>query len=88
MNDLRIHHVTFTTDSISVSFSDERSVVVPLSSFPRLGAASPLEREKWQLIGRGLGVHWEALDEDLSVENVLLAYSRTKTSEYAQVFQM
>ena len=83
MNDLRIHHVTFSGDSMSVSFSDERSVTVPLSSFPRLRAASPAEREQWQLIGRGLGVHWESLDEDLSVENVLLAYSRTKTSEYA-----
>ena len=83
MNDLRIHHVTFVGDSMSVSFSDERSVTVPLSSFPRLRAASPSQREQWQLIGRGLGVHWESLDEDLSVENVLLAYSRTKTSEYA-----
>ncbi len=83
MNDLRIHHVAFAADSMSVSFSDERSVVVPLSSFPRLHAASSAEREQWQLIGRGLGVHWESLDEDLSVENILLAYSRTKTAEYA-----
>ena len=87
MNDLRIHHVTFSGDSMSVSFSDERSVAVPLSSFPRLRAASPTEREQWQLIGRGLGVHWESLDEDLSVENILLAYSRTKTSEYAHASQ-
>ena len=83
MNDLRIHHVTFSGDSMSVSFSDERSVAVPLSFFPRLRAASSAEREQWQLIGRGLGVHWESLDEDLSVENILLAYSRTKISEYA-----
>ena len=82
MNDLRIHHVTFSGDSMSVSFSDERSVAVPLSFFPRLRAASFAEREQWQLIGRGLGVHWESLDEDLSVENILLAYSRTKISEY------
>ena len=87
MNDLRIHHVTFSGDSMSVSFSDERSVAVPLSSFPRLCAASSAEREQWQLIGRGLGVHWESLDEDLSVENILLAYSRTKTSEYAHASQ-
>ena len=85
MNDLRIHHVTFSGDSMSVTFSDERSVVVPLSDFPRLRAASPSGREQWQLIGRGLGVHWELLDEDLSVENVLVSYSRTKTSEYAHI---
>ena len=83
MNDLRIHHVTFSGDSMSVSFSEERSITVPLSSFPRLRAASAVEREQWQLIGRGLGVHWESLDEDLSVENILLAYSRSKTAEYA-----
>ena len=83
MNDLRIHHVTFSADSMSVSFSDGHSVAVALSAFPRLRAASPSEREQWQLIGRGLGVHWESLDEDLSVENILLAYSRSKTSEYA-----
>lgn len=84
MNDLRIHHITFSGDTMSVSFLDERSVVVPLSAFPRLRKASPSEREQWQLIGRGLGIHWELLDEDLSGENVLVAYSRTKTSEYAR----
>jgi len=87
MNELRIHHVTFSADSMSVSFSDERSVAVPLSAFPRLRAAAASEREQWQLIGRGLGLHWESLDEDLSVENILLAYSRTKTSEYAHASQ-
>jgi Protein of unknown function (DUF2442) len=66
-----------------VCFSDERNVAVLLSSFPRLSAASPSEFEQWQLIGRGLGVHWELLDEDLSVENFLLADSRSKTSGYA-----
>lgn len=83
MNDLRIHHVTFTDDSVSVSFSDGRSVAVPLSFFPCLRVASSIERGQWQLIGRGLGVHWELLDEDLSVENILLAYSRSKASVYA-----
>jgi len=87
MNDLRIHHVTFACDSMSVTFSDERSVAVPLSSFPRLLAAPPAEREQWQIIGRGLGVHWESLDEDLSVENILMAYSRNKTAEYSQASQ-
>jgi len=87
MNELRIHHVTFSADSMFVSFSDERSVAVPLSAFPRLRAASAPEREQWQLIGRGLGLRWESLDEDLSVENILLAYSRTKTSEYAYASQ-
>lgn len=83
MNDLRIHHVAFGAESMSVSFSDGRGIEVPLSAFPLLRAASSSAREQWQLIGRGLGVHWESLDEDLSVENILLAYSRSKSSEYA-----
>ncbi len=83
MNDLRIHHVTFSADSMSVTFSDERSITVFLSYFPRLREAQPRQREQWQLIGRGLGVHWEVLDEDLSVENILSAYSRAKADEYA-----
>ena len=83
MSDLRIQRLSFSEDSVTVAFSDARSVVVPLRYFPRLEAAGSAEREKWQLIGRGLGVHWEALDEDLSVENILLAYSRSKAGEYA-----
>ncbi len=54
MNDLRIHHVSFSADSMSVSFSDERSIAVPLSAFPRLRASSPSEREQWKRIGRVL----------------------------------
>jgi len=83
MNDLRIHRLSFSGELMSVTFSDERSIVVALSYFPRLLAAQPAQREQWQLIGRGLGVHWEALDEDLSVENILSAYSRAKAAEYA-----
>jgi len=83
MNDLRIHHLSFLGESMSVAFSDAHSVIVSLSHFPRLHAALPSQRQQWQLIGRGLGVHWEELDEDLSVENILMAYSKSKSGEYA-----
>ena len=72
---------------MTVAFSDARTISEPLSYFPRLQTASPTDRNHWQLIGRGLGVHWELVDEDLSVENVLLAYSRTKQEEYAKASQ-
>ena len=84
MNDLRIQRVSFPENSILVEFSDSRAVSIPLTHFPRLQNASPAERDAWDLIGRGLGVHWESLDEDLSLENVLLAYSRTKKEAYAR----
>lgn len=87
MNDLRIQRVSFPGESMTVEFSDGRTISVPLSYFPRLQAASSTERDQWQLIGRGLGVHWEPVDEDLSVENILLAYSRTKKEEYAKASQ-
>jgi hypothetical protein len=88
MNDLRIQRVSFPSDSMTVEFSDGRTVSVPLSYFPRLQTASPSERSQWQLIGRGLGIHWEPVDEDLSVENILLAYSRTKKDEYARAARL
>lgn len=84
MNDLRIQRVSFPRESLTVEFSDGRAISVPLHYFPRLQAASPAQREEWQLIGRGLGVHWDSVDEDLSVENILLAYSRTRKEEYAR----
>jgi hypothetical protein len=84
MNDLRIQHLSFSGEAMTVAFSDEHSIVVSVRHFPRLHSALPLQREQWQLIGRGLGVHWEALDEDLSVENLLLAYSRNKAGQYSR----
>jgi hypothetical protein len=42
-----------------------------------LHRATPAQRKKWWLIGKGLGVRWESLDEDLSVENLLFATSKT-----------
>ena len=72
---------------MTVEFSDGRTIPCPVSYFPRLQEASPSERDQWQLIGRGLGVHWEPVDEDLSVESFLLAYSRSKKEEYAKAAQ-
>jgi hypothetical protein len=83
MSELRIHSPSFSGGTVTVCFSDGREIVVPLSDFPRLEAASATAREQWCLIGRGLGVHWESLDEDLSVENFLIAYSRHQRPAYA-----
>lgn len=85
MSDLRIQRISCSDEALSVSFSDGRSLSVPMTFFPRLLGASASERADWSLIGRGLGVHWEALDEDVSVENILSAYSRSKAGQYAKV---
>lgn len=63
--------VTVTDDTLSVELSDGRSISVPLAWYPRLVHADQAERSKWRLIGQGQGIHWEAVDEDLSVEGLL-----------------
>src|SRR3954465_15917555 len=64
-------HVTVTEDTLSVDLSDGRTIAVPLAWFPRLGHATQRERTKWRLIGKGHGIHWAKLDEDISVEGLL-----------------
>ena len=63
--------VTFGEDSFSVTLADGREVSVPLEWFPRLRDATEDQRAAWRLIGGGIGIHWEAIDEDISVESVL-----------------
>ncbi len=63
--------VTVTDDTLSVELSDGRSLAVPLTWFPRLVHATPRERSNVRLIGRGQGMHWDDLDEDISVEGLL-----------------
>jgi hypothetical protein len=64
--------VTVTEDTLSVDLSDGRTISVPLAWFPRLMHGSQKERDNWRLIGKGYGIHWQDLDEDISVENLLL----------------
>jgi hypothetical protein len=64
-------HVTVTDDSLTVDLVDGRTVSVPTAWYPRLAHASAPERENWRLIGRGEGIHWSDLDEDISVESLL-----------------
>lgn len=63
--------VELTDDALVVHLVDGRTVAVPLEWFPRLRDASPEERAEWRLIGRGIGIRWERLDEDISVRGLL-----------------
>ncbi len=67
----RALHVEFSADALVVHLEDGRSISAPLEWFPRLRDASEADRNRWRLIGRGVGIHWEALDEDLSVRGLL-----------------
>jgi hypothetical protein len=64
-------NVTVTDDTLCVDLRDGRTISVPLSWFPRLAHAEASERDNWRLIGQGQGIHWEDLDEDISVEGLL-----------------
>lgn len=63
--------VKITIDTLSVDLSDGRTISVPLAWFPRLLHATKEERNNWRLIGKGHGIHWELIDEDISVEGLL-----------------
>jgi hypothetical protein len=63
--------VVVTEDTLSVDLSDGRTIAVPLVWFPRLVHATPEERNNWRLIGEGHGIHWEDIDEDISVVGLL-----------------
>jgi hypothetical protein len=65
--------VTVTEDRILVVFADGRELAAPLAWFPRLADATLDQRRNWRLIGRGHGIHWPYVDEDISVASLLRA---------------
>ena len=54
-----------------VSLADGRQLGVPLAFFPRLLRATPEQRVAYVISGGGAGLHWDALDEDISVSGLL-----------------
>jgi len=64
--------VHVSEDTLSVEFNDGRTISVPLDWYPRLSHATEQERSNWRIIGKGHGIHWEDLDEDISVEGLLV----------------
>ena len=60
-------HVVVTRDALVVDLADGRTISVPLAWYPRLANGKSSERSNWRLIGRGVGIHWPDLDEDISV---------------------
>ena len=63
--------VSCSNDAMTVVLDDGRTVSVPLVWFPRLLNASAKQRRQWEFIGAGIGIHWEDIDEDISVASLL-----------------
>jgi hypothetical protein len=68
----KAQNVSITADTLAVDLSDGRTISVPLAWFPRLLHGTPEERNNWRFIGDKEGIHWPDLDEDISVENLLV----------------
>jgi Protein of unknown function (DUF2442) len=72
--------VRVTADALVVELEDGRVVSVPLEWYPRLAAGTVAERRRWELIGPGIGIHWPELDEDISVEALLLGQGSNESA--------
>jgi hypothetical protein len=72
VRDSKAQQVVVSDESVAVDLADGRTITVPLAWYPRLLHSTREERSRWRLIGSGEGIHWPDLDEDLSVENLLL----------------
>lgn len=64
-------HVALSTHQLHVALADGREINAPLAWFPRLRDASPEQRANWRFIGKGIGIHWPDVDEDISVAGLL-----------------
>lgn len=69
---VRAQNIVVTDDSITADLTDERTISAPLAWYPRLLHDKPDERNNWRLIGKGDGIHWPDLDEDIRVENLVM----------------
>jgi hypothetical protein len=63
--------VRVTSKGLRVLLADDRVIEAPLHWFPRLQKATRTQRKNWRLIGGGIGIHWEEIDEDIPVEGLL-----------------
>jgi hypothetical protein len=81
-DEVRAIDLKFTTDSLIAYLEDGRSIEVPLEWYPRLAHAPAAKLRNYEWIGRGLGIAWPELDEDLSVEGFLKGIRAPRTGEY------
>lgn len=74
--------VKVTRDALRVDLSDGRTISVPLTWYPRLLHGTSVERKNWRLIGNSRGIHWEDLDEDVSVDGLLSGHPFEKSKRH------
>ena len=72
LDNIRVVRIKSTADTLVADFEDGRTVQLPLMWYPRLFRATQAQRDNYQLMGRGYGVHWPDVDEDLSARSLAL----------------
>lgn len=77
----RATDVCVTDDRITVQLEDGRTLSVPILWSPLLNNATQAQRDNWELNGRGMGIHWPDLDEDLKIEHLLLGLHAVRNGE-------
>ena len=80
--------VKLTAETLTVELRDGRTVSVPLKWYPRLSEGTANERRRWELIGPGIGIHWPALDEDISVDALLLGLASNESPASLQRWRL
>jgi hypothetical protein len=76
--EIRAQKVWFDENNMWLLFTDGRQLSVPLAYFPRLRQATTEQRNRFEMSGGGYGIHWEELDEDINIPNLLLGYTLEK----------
>ena len=84
LRDLAVQNIVITDDALTVDLSDGRTLSVPLAWYPRLWHGTAEERNNWRLIGKGAGIHWPDLDEDISVEGLILGKPSNESQKSLQ----
>ena len=78
------NELSFDNNMMWVTLVDGRKLGVPLAYFPRLLAATPQQRQQYEFSGNGTGIHWDELDEDISVQGLLMGVGdRTRSNRIA-----
>jgi hypothetical protein len=71
VQNMSIISLDFEESTLTLDLSDGRTIQLPLEWYPRLLHAPENERNNWRLIGNGEGIHWETLDEDISLLDII-----------------
>ena len=77
LNNARAQKVWCDSENLWLLLCDGRQLSIPIIFFPRLMNAKKEQLSEYELSGNGLGIHWDALDEDLYVPNLLLGITDT-----------